>query len=91
MSAGRGTGLTASCRSLSARRGIDSPAPVLAGSEPAVCKHSTERITLTKKDLAAINDGLRAYRELLPLMREPSNIEKVSDAIKRLEELKARA
>ncbi len=46
---------------------------------------------MNKKDLAAIDDGLRAYRELLPLMHEPSNIKRVSDAIKQLEALKASA
>lgn len=43
---------------------------------------------MNKKDLAAINDGLRAYRELLPLMHEASNIKQVTDAIKQLEALK---
>ena len=46
---------------------------------------------MTKKDLAAINDGLRAYRALLPLMHEPSNVRQVTDAIKQLEALKAEA
>ena len=46
---------------------------------------------MTKADLKAINDGLRAYRALLPLMHEPSNVKQVADAIKKLEALKATA
>ena len=44
---------------------------------------------MTKADLKAINDGLRAYRELLPLMHEPSNVRQVTDAIRKLENIKA--
>ncbi len=43
---------------------------------------------MTKADLQAIDDGLRAYRELLPLMHEPSNVKQVTDAIKQLESIK---
>ena len=42
-----------------------------------------------RMDLNAINDSLRAYRELLPLLHEPSNIKQVTDAIKHFESLKA--
>ena len=44
---------------------------------------------MNRTDLKAINDSLRAYRELLPLMHEPSNIKQVTDAIRKLESLKA--
>tara|TARA_R110002012_G_scaffold84048_2_gene210844 strand:+ start:374 stop:550 length:177 start_codon:yes stop_codon:yes gene_type:complete len=53
--------------------------------------NSTTLKHMTKKDLAAIDDGLRAYRALLPLMHEPSNVRQVTDAIKQLEALKAEA
>jgi hypothetical protein len=43
---------------------------------------------MTKADLKAINDSLRAYRELLPLMHEPSNVKQVTDAIRKLENIK---
>jgi hypothetical protein len=43
---------------------------------------------MTTKDLAAINDSLKAYRELLPLMHEPSNVKQVTDAIRKLENIK---
>jgi len=46
---------------------------------------------MTKTDLKAINDSLLAYRALLPLMHEPSNVRQVTDAIKKLEALKAAA
>ena len=58
----------------------------------ALLSHLIPRLEqMTKKDLAAINDGLRAYRALLPLMHEPSNVRQVTDAIKKLEALKAEA
>jgi len=44
---------------------------------------------MNRTDLNAINDSLRAYRELLPLMHEPSNRKQVTDAIKHFESLKA--
>ena len=40
-------------------------------------------------DLNAINDSLRAYRELLPLLHEPSSVKQVNDAIEHYESLKA--
>jgi len=43
---------------------------------------------MKKTDLAAINASLRAYRELLPLIHEPSNVKQVKDEIKRLESIK---
>ena len=43
---------------------------------------------MNKKDLAAINDSLRAYRELLPLMHEPSNVKQVTDSIRKLESIR---
>lgn len=43
---------------------------------------------MKKADLKAIDDGLRAYRALLPLMHEPSNVKQVNDAIKGLENIK---
>jgi len=42
---------------------------------------------MTSKDLAAINDSLKAYRELLPLMHNPENIKEVIQAIQRYEAL----
>ena len=44
---------------------------------------------MNKTDLNAINDSLRAYRELLPLLHEPSNVKQVTDAIRKLESIKA--
>lgn len=43
---------------------------------------------MNKKKLTAINNLLRTYRELLPLMHEPSNVKQVTDEIRRLENIK---
>ena len=44
---------------------------------------------MNKKKLTAINNLLRTYRELLPLLHEPSDRKEVTDQIKRLESMKA--
>ena len=43
---------------------------------------------MKRTDFNAINDSLRAYREILPLLHEPSSVKQVTDAIKKLESIK---
>jgi hypothetical protein len=70
---------------------IDAVATASTPSDQTLPTFNTATRSMTTKDLTAVNDSLRAYRALLPLMHEPSNVKQVTDAIKQLEALKASA